>query len=247
MKTDYTKYRFSKKELLLFTAEGIAVCILTDLLFYMNVFAMIPLAFFIPLYLRLRRSSCIKRRQKDLSYDFKEALNSLSVSLRAGYSIENAFVECEKYLASALGTENVLTKEFAYMNRQIRLSTPVETLLQDFAGRTGIENIENFSAVFSAAKRTGGNMGAIIRSAAGHIEGKIEVEKEIEAAIAGKVFEQRIMSAMPFIIILYMRISFPELLSPLYGSIAGAIVMTACLILYAAAFYMGSRIVDIEV
>ncbi len=90
-------------------------------------------------------------------------------------------------------------------------------------------------------------MSGIIRSAAGHIEGKIEVEKEIEAAIAGKVFEQRIMSVMPFVIILYMQLSFPELIAPLYGSIIGTLTMTLCLILYCAAFWLGNRIVDIEV
>ena len=247
MKTDYTKYKFTKKEFLIYTAEGAALCAGIDILFYKSVYALIPLALAIPFYLRLMKKACIKKRQKKLSGDFKEALNSLTVSLRAGYSVENAFAECEKYLSSTLGRDNILTSEFAYMNRQIKLSVPVETLLQDFADRSGIENIENFSTVFSAAKRTGGNMSVIIRTAAFYIEGKIEVEKEIEAAIAGKVFEQRIMSVMPFIIILYMQLSFPDLLAPLYGTAAGAAVMTFCLILYGAAFFMGSRIVDIEV
>ena len=247
MKTDYTKYTFTAAEFLLYTAEAAGICTAVNYLFYRRAAAFIPLAGFIPVYLKLIKKNCIRNRIKKLDTDFKEALNSLSVSLRAGHSVENAFIESEKYLVSTLGENNDLTKEIKYLNRQVRLNTPVETLLTDLGTRSRAENIENFAAVFSVAKRSGGNMTGIIDTTARHIDGRTEVEKEVDAAIAGKKFEQKIMSVMPFLIIFYMQVTFPELLAPLYSGITGIIIMTSCLAVYCAAFAMGRKIVNIEV
>ena len=71
-------------------------------------------------------------------------------------------------------------------------------------------------------------------------------EEEIDALIAAKAFEQKIMSLMPACIILYMRVSFHGFIETLYGNLFGVIVMTACLALYAAAFLWGKKIVSIE-
>ena len=46
--------------------------------------------------------------------------------------------------------------------------------------RSGIEDIENFAAVFSTAKRSGGDMDKIIQTSARMLGDKIDVRKEIE-------------------------------------------------------------------
>ena len=133
------------------------------------------------------------------------------------------------------------------MVRQIRMSAAPEQLLSDLAGRSGSEEIEDFAAVFGAARRSGGNMAAIIRNAAENIEGRIDVETEIEASLASKKLEQRIMSAMPAAMIFYMRVSSPGFLDVLYGNPAGVLMMTVLLAAYAASVLWGMHIVNIEV
>ena len=76
---------------------------------------------------------------------------------------------------------------------------------------------------------------------------KIDVEREIHTVISAKKMELRIMSVIPFAMIVYLRLSFPEFLSVLYGNVAGIIIMSVCLAIYLVSYEVGKRIVEIEV
>ena len=52
---------------------------------------------------------------------------------------------------------------------------------------------------------------------------------------------------MPAGIILYLRLSFGSFMDCLYGNITGVLIMTAALAVYLAAFYLGTKMVQIEV
>lgn len=65
--------------------------------------------------------------------------------------------------------------------------------------------------------------------------------------IAAKKMEFQIMTMIPLGIIVYMKISFPEFMSVLYGSVAGVVVMSGCLAIYIGAWYLGKRMLEIEV
>ena len=59
--------------------------------------------------------------------------------------------------------------------------------------------------------------------------------------------KQMIMSLMPAGIILYLQLASPGFLDILYGNPFGICAMTVCLTVYGAAYWMGKRIVEIEV
>ena len=113
--------------------------------------------------------------------------------------------------------------------------------------RTGVEEIRDFGEVFTAARRTGGDMISIVRNTVMGIERKEETMMEIETVLTGRQFEQRIMSLVPLGILGYVHLTSPEMISSMYGTSLGILVMTAALILYAAAFLWGKRIMTIEV
>ena len=244
---DYHSYDFSTRETFRVTAVYAVLSGVIVWLFYSRPAVLITAIPIYPFYLKLIRKQRAEARRKQIGFDFRSALNSLSVSLRAGRSVENAFIDAASELKVTIGEESCVTKEFGWIARQIRLSVPIELLLSDFAGRSGVEDIENFTAVFTAAKRMGGDMAGILRSAAESIEGRIEVEREIEMTLAAKRMEQRVMTAMPCGIIVYMRLASPGFLDLMYTSALGALVMTGCLAAYAGAVYWSARIVDIEV
>ena len=244
---DYRVYHCSTKELIGYTALYAAAAAAVGWLFFGRLYA--GAAFLPGLYwfFRFLTKELAESRRKRLTADFREALNLLSVSLKAGYSVENAFPETARELTMTLGRDNELTQEFLYIAAQLRYQVPAEHLLEDFARRSGSEDIQNFSAVFSAAKRTGGSLPRIVNSAAETISGRIEVEREISASLAAKKMEQRILAVMPCGIILYMRIGSPGFLDVMYDSAAGLIIMGAALAVYAAGVIWGMRIVKIEV
>lgn len=90
-------------------------------------------------------------------------------------------------------------------------------------------------------------MDQVIQKVSRMLGDKIDVKKEIEATLAAKKSEQFLMSLMPAGIILYMRLTSPGFLDILYGNPFGIFAMTLCLVIYGAAYWMGRKIVDIEV
>lgn len=247
LKQDYDDYHFSLKEFLKYLGQALALCIMADYLFYKNIwvlFLMLPVPVF---YLKWQRKQLIRERRKKLNYQFKDALVSLSVAVQAGYSVESAVKACVRDLERLYGRGTDVVEEFRYIESQQRLSVPLEELFLDFGERSQIEDIENFASVFYTAKRTGGDMNQVLQKVSRMLGDKIDVKKEIEATLAAKKSEQLIMSLMPAGIILYLRLTSPGFLDVLYGNPFGICAMTVCLGIYTGAYWMGRRIVDIEV
>lgn len=168
-------------------------------------------------------------------------------ALSVGYSFENALGEVEKELNVLYGNDTRIVQEFQYMQRQLTFNFTAEKVLQEFARRVPLEDVKSFVTVFSILKRSGGDSIFVLKSTADKIGTKIEVEKEIYSIIASKKLEFKIMSVIPFGIIFYIGISFPQFLSVMYGNITGNIFMTICLLLYVAAYKAGEKIMRIEV
>lgn len=246
-KRNYGQYCFSAGEVFKYLTQSVCICAAADYLFYQSYWflpAVIPISF---VYLKWQKKHLIRERRKRLNYQFKDALTSLSVALQAGYSVENAVSACARDLERLYEKGTDILEEFHYIESQQHVSVPVEELFLDLGERSGVEDIENFASVFYTAKRTGGDMSKVIQKVSRMLGDKIDVKKEIEATLAAKKSEQMIMSLMPAGIILYLQMTSPGFLGVLYGNPFGIGAMTLCLGIYAAAYWMGRRIVDIEV
>ena len=169
------------------------------------------------------------------------------VGAESRYSVENAIREAAKDIAPVYGKDTRIIKEYTRMIHKMDLNMPVSSVLEEFALRTGQEDVENFVNVFTAAKISGGDSISVIRNAVKIISEKIDTEKEIHTMLASKKLEFEIMCAVPFVIILYMKMTFGDFLEVLYGNTAGMIVMSICLAVYIAAYRLGRYIIRIEV
>lgn len=247
MKQDYGRYHFSRKEVAKYLTHSIFLCAAVDYLFYKSWWGMLAIPPVACFYLKCKRKQLIHERKKKLNFQFKDALNSLSVAVQAGYSVENAISACARDLERLYVENEDILEEFHYIESQQRVSVPVEELFLDLGERSQVEDIENFASVFYTAKRTGGDMDKVIQKVARMLGDKIDVKKEIETTLAAKKSEQMIMSLMPAGIILYLQVSSPGFLSVLYGNPFGICAMTVCLGIYGVAYWLGRKIVDIEV
>lgn len=90
-------------------------------------------------------------------------------------------------------------------------------------------------------------MAKVIRQTMSQIQEKEELNQEIDTVIAAKKMEFLVMAVIPFGMIAYMMISFPDFMEILYRGVPGRAVMTGCLLLYLAAFGIGFRMIRIEV
>lgn len=246
-KRNYENYQFTWKEILKCLGQSVLWCLGINYLFYQSpwtLLVMIPVPVF---YMKWKKKQLIRERKKKLNYQFRDALTSMSVAVQAGYSVENAVSACARDLERMYEKGTDILEEFHYIESQQKVSVPVEELFLDLGERSGVEDIENFASVFYTAKRTGGDMNKVIQTVSRMLGDKIDVKREIEATLAAKKSEQMIMSLMPAGIILYLKLTSPGFLSVLYGNPFGICAMTVCLGIYAGAYWLGRRIVDIEV
>ena len=228
-------------------AKTVVLMTVIGFLFYESWWALVVCIPMGIVYLRKLIKECEERKKVLFRIQFQEALQSIGASLNVGYSLENAMKEAKKDLDVLYDKESMIQKEFNYMLRQLYLQIPMEQVLEDWAGRIELEEVRNFVNVFSMAKRSGGNMMAIIRSSISHIRERMEVQREIETLLTARKYEFKVMSIIPFGIIGYMRFSFPEFMGMLYTNALGVGVMSVCLAIYAGAYCLGEKIVNIEV
>jgi tight adherence protein B len=244
---DYGTYQFSRREL----AGNILIFMLLDgviaFLFYRSVIAFLILLPVVVPFLKARRKDLGDRRSKEILAQFTTGMQLVNASLQAGYAIENSFREAISELRKIYPDGSFIIYEFRYIISQTGLNVPIETLLLDLGRRSHIEDIRNFAEVFQTAKRTGGDMIAIIRNAVSSIQMKKETREAIEANLSGKASEQKIMSAAPILLIAYTSISSPGFLDVCYHNTLGITIMTASLAVYAAAFLWGRKIMQIEI
>lgn len=247
VKINYQKYIFSKQEWVLYSLEGISIVAGIAYLFYQNLVAFLILLPLLMLFIKEKKEQLCCSRKREVNIQFKDAIQAVSSALHAGYSVENAFIEAGNDMLTLYGKEGIITKEFQLLSGRIKSNETLENILKDFARRSAIDDIQDFTDVFVTAKRSGGDFSMIIKRAVDSIGDKIEVKREIETLMSAKKFEQKIMNVVPFFIILYVKQSSPEFMKALYGNWSGAIVMTVCLVLYLFAYYLSLKIVNIEV
>lgn len=222
----------------------------TAVMSYVFYDSLIPAPLLLPvwmIYMRDWHDDISRKKEQELRQQFRDSIQVMASALKAGYSVENAIREAGKDISPVYSEETRIRKEFERMERQMDMNMSAEEVLKGFAERTGQEDIENFVNVFATAKKSGGDSIAVIRDAVKIISGKIDTEKEIQTMIASKKMEFDIMCAVPFAIILYMKLTFGEFLNVLYGNMAGAAIMSLCIFVYMGAYVYGRKIIRIEV
>lgn len=228
-------------------AKAAGITVVTAWLYYRSFWAALPLLPVGIWHFLMMEAEGARKKELEFQLQFKEAIQAVSSALNTGYSVENAFREAQTELKIIYPADARISKELLVIVRQLRMHVSMEQILEEFALRTQTEDVYNFVAVFVAAKKSGGNMIGIIQNTVSQIGDKIDVKREIDTILAAKRYEFRVMSAVPYAIIGYMSLSFPEFMGSLYGNILGIGVMTVCLIVYMGAYYLGVKLIKIEV
>ncbi len=198
-------------------------------------------------YVRFRTDQMRRDSKRVLAMQFRESILAVSTALNAGYSVENAFIEAYHDMKEMYGIDAPITEEYHRIVMRLRDNEQIEYIIKDLGRRSGIEDINDFAAVFEASKRIGGDMTKIIKRAAANISEKMDVKREIETSMSSRRLELRIMEIVPFGILLYLQTGSSDFLSVLYSGIAGRGIMTLALMIYLAGILMAERIINIEV
>lgn len=243
----YDRYHLNGRQWVLCAGAGLALAGVISYTCYRSLAAFFLLLIPAALCPRYFRRYWKQKRILELEIQFKEAIQILSASLSAGYSAENAVVSCLKELELMYGPGGLITVEIAYMVRQMEMNRPIETLMSEFAARSGLEEVENFARIFAIAKRSGGRLVPIISHTVQVMNDRFQVKEELRTLTASRKFEQKIMSLMPFLIILYIDGTSPGFFTVMYTTWMGRCIMSGCLGVYALSCYLAGGILDISV
>jgi len=210
----------------------------------------LPAAFVsVPFYFLFRKVLKAHRIRKDnekLAEEFLRALVSVSTSISAGISAENAFVIAASDMEKLYG-KGRMTRELGIINTQVGTGARLTDALYDLARRTNIQEIYDFAVVFKVAKEKGSDLSAVISSCSDIMEAKRESECEARVMIRAKQYEQRVMCIIPPGILLYLRLSSGSFIEVLYHNPLGIVIMTVCLMVYVLAICLSEKIGDVRV
>lgn len=218
----------------------IDICI--SLIFYDSLIPALIFALAFPLFLKAYRKILSERRSNRMRKQFRDAISALSSALRAGLASENAIDQSIEQIRGIYGDDAELVYEFQVIKSKLSINSTIEAAFSDLAMRSGLEEIRELSEVFAIAKRSGGSLPDILQHTVHIIDSKLRVLEEIETMMTGKRLEQRIMCLMPIGIILYMNITSPEFMNPMYSGLSGRAIMSVLLAIYIFSVYLGERI-----
>lgn len=236
------------QEYILAAVKGNLLLLILVFLFYHSAAAYLIL--FIPgnlLYLRQWQSSMFRQKEQAFQIQFRDAMQALADALKVGYAVENAVQEAWKSLGMLYSKDCRICREFRHMVNELQMNRPVEQVLEEMADRTEQEDVAALTTVLVTAKKNGGDLVQILRQTIRQLCDKVEVRREIEVLCASRRLEFRVMCCIPAGMIAYMKLSFPEFMSVLYGNAFGVIFMSACLGVYAVAYVLGEKLTEIRV
>lgn len=242
----YDRYRLTTREFLRYAIAGIGCAAMFSYLFFQSLAVFFVLAPLGALYPFLMRKNLAKRQREQMLLQWKEAIISIGVSLSAGYSVENAFAQTWKDLCQRFGENQAISREFGYMVHQTGMNVPIEKALDDFAGRSGLDEVRSFSDIFRISKRSGADLVRMISETGEMIASRVEVKEEIITMMTAVRMEGKIMNVVPLGILVYINLSSPHFFYPMYHTAAGRLVMAVSLMVYLGICRYSGKLMDIE-
>lgn len=247
-KLDYSVYILTKLEYWMYFLMAAAVLFAIGYIFYQSIIVSTLFALLAFKYPKIRAKEIAYKRQKDISSQFKDMLYSVSSAVNSGASVETAISMAKDDMDKQYADPNTLIiKELDLMVSRLSFGTNIEDVFKDFADRSKNEDVLTFSNIFEISKRQGGNIMQIIRQTTDVISEKIETKIEIETALSGKKMEQKVLTAMPILLVLFMTNTTNGFMDPVFHTIGGRIASTAALGCILIGYLWSKKITDIEV
>jgi len=242
---DYTVYELSPLQKYIAIAMGSLLLFGVGYLFYhqwLLPLVLVPGGAYAP---RLLKDYLLQKRRAALNLQFKQTLFSLSSSLSAGRSVENAFREAVQDLRmlDPEGGSDMIA-ELNIICARLEYAQPVEEALYDFSRRAGMEDVERFADVFTVCKRTGGDLVEIVRRTSGVISEKLDIQQEIAVTVAQKRFESKALLVSPLAMVMFMSLTAGDYMEPMYTG-AGIAISTLALAALFLCYLWISKIMNI--
>ena len=221
--------------------------VVTAWLFFDFSFISFVLLVYLPIALKKRWEERQRKKKWELNLAFKDAIACLENNLAVGYSPENSLKETVKELEQLYGAEHELCIAFRQMIIQMELGSNMEQVFLEFGRQSGVEDIRQLAEIFSIVKRTGGNLGQVLRQTGSVLQDRIELKRELHTVVAAKKLEFQVMCFVPYGILLYLKVCASSMSESLYHTAFGITFMCIVLLVYFGMKVLGEKIIQGEI
>lgn len=181
------------------------------------------------------------RRRRAFDGQLPEALATMANSLRAGFSLSQAF---DGVVESG---EKPMSEEFAIFQRQLRVGMPFEDALASMSERVGSDDFSLVATAILVSRRTGGNVTEIFDRISETIRARQAIERKIRTLTAQGRMQGLLVSLMPLVLGVAMFVIKPAMMSAFLTSPVGVLSVAAVLVLITVGWLLIRKIVRIDV
>lgn len=181
------------------------------------------------------------RRLERFNFQLVNGLNSMSNSLKAGFSIQQAI---ESVVNEG---ENPISQEFGMFLQQIRVGMSFEEAMADLDRRLSSEDLTLMIQAIEIARQTGGNLTEVFDRIAETIRERRRIEGKIKSLTAQGKIQGNVVGAMPFVLGLALYLLDPQMMKTFLASSIGIIVLVLVVIMVLMGMIVIRKIVNIDV
>ena len=195
------------------------------------------LAFTIPrVYLRILK----KQRMKKFNQQLEGALSTISSSLKAGFSINQA-------LEAVVENLHPISVEFRLLVQEIRLGVPFEEALEKMVRRLDSGDFELVATAVMTARQTGGELTVILDRLANVIRERLRITNKLNALTAQGRMQAGIIGMMPFALLMVLSWVRPQMMNNFFQNPLGMMMIGAAALLVGIGFLVIRKILSIDI
>src|SRR5699024_8977936 len=200
-------------------------------------------------YPRIKAGRDKKRIEEKMLLQFREAILSLSSSLKAGSSLQTALQRCEIDLDRELRLqkERPMLDALVSLNGDIQLGKPIDDVLLDFKKSHDLEDISHFIDAIIMTRSKGGNLADVIANTSESISDKILIQQEIKLATTQKRMEASVLTFMPVGLVIILMVLNPGYMQPMYETTLGTVLLFIAIIMLVINYFIGRKVTNIDI
>ncbi len=182
-----------------------------------------------------------QKRRKALDAQLDASLQSMSNTILVTQNLEDAVATIAQHFAPPIAQEaDVLVK-------QVRLGTPMEEALRDFAVRCRSRNVDAIVTALTIGQKTGGELPKVLESTATVLRETMRVEGVMETKTSEGKAQVVVMGIMPFLFGGALQAIDPTWMQPLFSDPIGWGVLAFACLLEAVGLAMVRRLTRLDV
>ena len=144
------EWRCKGREIVTWGGSALAISGILAFFFYRSLWAMLPMMVPAIIFVWWENKKDHQKQDECLVGQFAECILAVGNSVRAGYAVENAFLESMSDMKMMYGADAAILKELSLVRGGLNNHVPIEKLLVEMGMRTKLREVCEFAEVFSS-------------------------------------------------------------------------------------------------